>query len=173
MGTYHDLERAVNAGCQVTSRPRSGDTPLKEVNELYGAPQRCPPRPRIGHGQPCTKIRRVGVSAFPRPLGAARDTGPRVYTPSRKVVRSFQHAADMRKPFVESRNGCPHEIIARIPCRVVKSQTAVRTRCFCLFPRPPFYMLAVLALVHGLVHLRSCWPTKYRQLRTLLRSAVV
>ena len=35
LGTYHELERAVNTGCQVARRPQSGDVTLKEVGELY------------------------------------------------------------------------------------------------------------------------------------------
>ena len=35
-GTYHELKRLVNAGRQVTSRPRS--VSLKEVSELHGVP---------------------------------------------------------------------------------------------------------------------------------------
>ena len=36
VGTFQELEGAVNTDCLVTSRPRSGDAPLKEVGELPG-----------------------------------------------------------------------------------------------------------------------------------------
>ena len=62
-----------------------------------------------------SKLRRVGRSFAPGPLGAARDTGPRVYAPSREVFRSFKHAADVRKPSVGARDGCPHMIVPRPP----------------------------------------------------------
>lgn len=45
VGTYHELGRAANAGCQVTRRPRSWSVSLKEVVELYGTTQRRPSPP--------------------------------------------------------------------------------------------------------------------------------
>ena len=121
------FEGAINASCQVTIRPRSGGSPLKEVGELYGAPQRCSPPPFLGHWHPSNKLRRVVRSISPGPLEAARDAGLRVYVLSREAFRSFKHEADVQTPSAGARDGgrYPHVIVPRPPFRVVKCPTAV------------------------------------------------
>ena len=107
VGTYNELERVVNAGCQVTSRPQPWDVPLKEFGELH-----------------CT--------SSPRSLAAARnDEGPRFYMSSREAVRSLRHATDVHKPS----GRVPHVFLPPPPCRVFQSQSAVRA--LLMFPLSP------------------------------------
>ena len=121
-----------NTSCQVTIRLWSGNAPLKEVGELYGAPQRRPPPPWLGHWEPSSKIRRVGRSSVsPGPLGAARDAEPRVYVPSREVFRSFERAG--RAQTLRGGTGrvpacdCP-------PTPLPSRQVPYRSKCTMLLP---------------------------------------
>ena len=92
-----------------------------------------PPGSVIGRG-----LRRMGGSASPRPLGEARDAGPRECMPSHDAIRLLQHAADVHQSSVGARDGYPEVLAPRLHCRVVQSSTTVRARRFGLLPRPPF-----------------------------------
>ena len=101
-----------------------------------------------GHWQPFNKLRRVGRSVSPGPLGAARDAGPRVYVSSREMFRSIKHAADVHKSSVRARDGYPHVIFPGPPFRVVKFPTAVSVRCFCLLRCTRLFLLVVFSVVY-------------------------
>lgn len=66
---------------------------------------------------------------------APNDTTVPYVGPSRDVVRSFQHAADVHEPSVEARNGYPHVDCSStfLPRRLEQD----RSRCTMLLSLPP------------------------------------
>ena len=107
-------------------------------------------------GSPLASSAGLGGETSSCPLGARRDTGPRVYIHTLTRCDPLAPTCCGRAPTLcGSRDEYPHVIVPRTSCQVVQSSTAVRLLCFCLLPLPYFYMLAVSALVRDLFHLRN------------------
>lgn len=123
MVTYHIIERAVDAGGEVSDRIRSGDAPLKEIGKLSGARGvRC--RRQLPFGSvidnliagPAAGWGRAGLS---RLRGTACDVGSRICMPARKAFHTSQHSLDVHKLLTGAWNGCLQVIALRLLCNVV------------------------------------------------------
>lgn len=129
-----------------------GTPPEGGLGELQGAQHCTLPPSRLGHGQPSSHLRRMGRSAFHRPLRVARDPGPRFGVPAREALRTLQHVAGVHQPAGDARSTYMSVAVPRVPVRVVEIPITVGMGCCSTPPPSAFHNLAANKLVCDLAY---------------------